>query len=342
MVANISSGLAGALSLLWLISICICSSRWISSQSTLVSFRASLLTVYISKGDATSIASWLGSLMAPQSVKQFDTILEKSLWYEDALSTFCSSGLDAAFRWCSNWTLVVYSSWFMFVMGFFTSALLMTGGGFMYYYASVKATATGRTVCRTSFALAPCFAMVGLIVYTCCTLEFGTASGVAGIGKAQKHLGLAYWWAWVLALLSILPLYLMLVFLRVDPLEKKSGERWEEDGGAYPGGTQLTSYPSAEGQQYAGGGYPQQGAGYPQQGAQPQGGFGMAAPGAYVVTAAYTATAPYIAPSPYAAPGTCAGPGTAAPGTYAGPAYAASGAYAAPPPSGGFGQSPAW
>mmetsp|Transcript_136336 Transcript_136336/g.423641 ORF Transcript_136336/g.423641 Transcript_136336/m.423641 type:complete len:310 (+) Transcript_136336:94-1023(+) len=252
LAANVSCGLSVLIGLLWWIGIT-ASWTWVSSQSMLVGFQANLLTVYTSKGAATTVLSWTGSALgAKEKMRKFDNMMDQSLWYEEAREQFCGAAMETVFKWCSNWTMVTYASWAMFADGLITSLLLLMGAGFMYYYSSVHATETGRMCCKTCFVGAPIVAVLGMLTYTCFTWEFGKDELKVFKGmQAQAMYGKGYIIAWFLTMMSFAPLYATMVFLRQDPLEKKHGETDEEQqfGGtsaAYYGGAD----PSMQAQQH--------------------------------------------------------------------------------------------
>jgi len=304
LVANVSCGLSVLVGLLWLIGIT-ASWNWVSSQSMLVGFQANLLTVYTSKGSASTVMSWAGrALGAKQKMNKFDKMMDQSLWYEDALVQFCGTGMQTVFKWCNNWTMVTYASWAMFAYGAVTSLLLLMGAGFMYYYANVHATETGRMCCKTCFVGAPIVATLGMLVYTCFTWDFGKDElKIFQSMQAQAMYGKGYIIAWVLTMMSSAPLYATMVFLRQDPLEKKCGEADEEQqfagsSAAYYGGADpslqaqqhYSQAPQGGMQQAYSGGYSQA----PQYGMQPgsQQGYGDGYAGGYAAPGAPPASGP--------------------------------------------------
>jgi len=278
MIAHVTCGLAALVGLLWLVGLT-ASWTWMSSQSSIVSFQANLMTVYTSKGAVSSLASWTGKVLgATTTMNKFDKMMEQSLWYDDAVAEFCGTAMETAFNWCANWQQVMYASWAMLTMGVLTSVLLLMGAGFMYYYSSVHATETGRSACKMCFLVAPNVALLGMLMYSLLTWDFGKGGVTLFKMEARAMYGKGYIIAWLLTLLSYTPLYATTIFLREDPLEKKRGEADEEQqfAGTY-GSTYGGSDPSAQGQPYGGayaGGY---GAGQaPQCGASP--GYGYPAP----------------------------------------------------------------
>uniref|UniRef100_A0A7S1L877 Uncharacterized protein n=1 Tax=Alexandrium catenella TaxID=2925 RepID=A0A7S1L877_ALECA len=346
LVAKVGCAVAAAVSLAWL-AVLGSSVHWVTSSSVIVNFQVTLFSVYASKGTASSMLSFVGHLLRGRSL--IDKLMERSIWMEDALTEFCGSGVDKVFQWCGMWTMVAYASWFMLFSILLTVTLLLMGACFMYYYSAIHATATGRTCCRVCYGLAPCFCLMGLIVYTLCTLDFGKDALLKGQFRAHAMYSTGYVFAWFLAIVSWLPLYSMLVFMRRDPLEK---QHWEdtEDCLISQQEAHATSYgTSAPGANtYAG------------PSGVPSNPYGPPAPGAEGYSGAYASQAgPYGAPAPGA--DGYAGTYGAPAGSYSAPAYGApaaghesygyggqaaqysSAAPGAPPPSQpGYGGSGAW
>mmetsp|Transcript_106996 Transcript_106996/g.320003 ORF Transcript_106996/g.320003 Transcript_106996/m.320003 type:complete len:348 (-) Transcript_106996:28-1071(-) len=250
MVANMGAGVAAFIAINWVILAC-ANLSWVYSQSMLVGFDASLMTVYTTKGTITHVAAVAGRLFgAHKAMNKFDAMLEQRLWYQEALQHFCSAGMETVFRWCDTWTMITYASWGTLATGISAAGLLFTGAGFTYYYANVHPTATGRTCCNACYILAPCISTLGLIIYTLGTLDFGKDNMNVFQGmQANSMYGSGFIIAWALAFFSWIPLYTLAVFMRRDPWEHKHESDDEacaansySQGQPYP--QQVSSYTS--------------------------------------------------------------------------------------------------
>mmetsp|Transcript_5844 Transcript_5844/g.16965 ORF Transcript_5844/g.16965 Transcript_5844/m.16965 type:complete len:309 (-) Transcript_5844:54-980(-) len=228
--ANVGAAVSAAISVLWIICIT-CPGRWISSVSLILDFQASLLVVHSSAGTATTGALMVSRLFTSKETwKAVKGFINKDQWWEDAMHEFCSQVLEFHFGWCTTWTLAAYASWAMLALGFMTAVAFMIGSGFMYYYANVKATKTGRVSCKTCFIVAPVLATVGLLQYTLLTLDFGHDKLNASVGfHAISMFGPSYVFACCLLVFSFIPVYSMSVFFRADPLEKEHADSDSDD-----------------------------------------------------------------------------------------------------------------
>jgi len=285
LVANLGSGIACGLSLLWA-ALVWANIPWVFSQSMLVSFSSSLTKVTVRHGTMTQLTSIATKLVGAHKVAhQFDSMMEQALWYQEALPHFCGAGMDFIFMWCENWTVIVYGSWFTVFAGMAASLALLMGAGGVYYYANVHPTATGRTFCSACYIVAPVMGALGLASFTWATMDYGKDRNQIFVAyKEETMYGVGFIFACALVPLTCIPLYTLAVFMRRDPQEHEhKGSDSEEERRLQEGlGPQYgAAGPSA--QAYPAGGapqaqpYPPQ---FPQYAAGPPGGPAMMQPGA--------------------------------------------------------------
>lgn len=225
MVANVGSGIAFVLSIAWAVLVW-ADIPWVYSQSMIVSFTSSLTKVTTRHGTVSHLMSMTGKLVgASGTMKQFDDMMEQTLWYQDALPHFCAAGMEFLFKWCNNWTVIVYSSWAMIGLGMLTSILLFVGAGSTYYYANVHPTKTGRTLCSWCYIVAPVTAAAGLASFTLATSDYGRDGSHLFDGYHQESMyAIGFVLCSVLILATCIPIFTLLVFMRRDPLEHSHEE----------------------------------------------------------------------------------------------------------------------
>lgn len=286
-VANAGCAIAGLCAFFWLI-LSFGNAVWISSNSNLISFKASLLSIYTSQGTASAIISGGAALVGVNSLSnKISDLLDKSLWMEGATTTYCEKGYDMLFAWCDNWMMTKYSSWGMLFFAVVTAIFLLVGAAFMYYYYNVHATETGRTQVKVCFITAPLTALAGLSQWTMMTMEFGQMKNV---GKVTSMYGTGYMCACVLCLLTWVPLCIHAIFFRKAKNEKEHGGNSSDsdyEGGGYGAmgqanmGPGYNSYGPPPGGNMGGppmGVPPIGGMGGPPLGGPPMGGPGMGGP----------------------------------------------------------------
>mmetsp|Transcript_49206 Transcript_49206/g.157355 ORF Transcript_49206/g.157355 Transcript_49206/m.157355 type:complete len:326 (+) Transcript_49206:108-1085(+) len=240
MVANVGSAIAMFLAFLWMVVVCV-PLTWVCSQSVIVNFQASLLTVKATKGTLTSVLGFAGSMVgANKFSRALDKVFDQNYWMEEGVQEFSGQGLELLFHWRHTWTAVKFSSWAMVFCGLLAAALLALGGSFMYYYTHHHATHTGRLWIRICFLMAPTLVFFGLAQYIAMTMDFGKGANMHPPATNMYSGGFVV--ACALALLSWLPLYMQAVFSKKAENEKygDSEQAAEGLGPGYAGGYGAT------------------------------------------------------------------------------------------------------
>jgi hypothetical protein len=122
--------------------------------------------------------------------------------------SWCSYG---SWGGCDAITSVWSGSWVMGIFGFVGVVFFFLGAGFSHYYWQTEAREEPRMWARVAFIIAPSSTLLGLLIYTFCTMGLGDLT-VLPTDSRTAAFSTAFLFAWVLAVLSFIPLVLHEVF----------------------------------------------------------------------------------------------------------------------------------
>jgi len=204
--------------------------NWQSSVGIFVNFYANMLKMEIAEGTAPRILSSASHLFAGKN-KVSDALremLNKPMWMGEGTTELCQPHFDLVLHWCNTWQMVKFGSWGMLGAGVTAACLLLLGALFLWYYANVNATHTGRMGAKLSFILAPVVAIIGFVQYVVLTLDFGLMSAGFMPQMPQRMFDIGFMVCCLLCVLSWLPLAMHSLFVKANPNEKH-GPKDDED-----------------------------------------------------------------------------------------------------------------
>lgn len=195
--------------------------NWQSSVGLFVNFYANMLKMEITKGTAPKIISFSSQLFAEKNTlaKTLSDILDRPMWMGEGTTELCQPHWNLL-NWCNTWQSVKFGSWMMIATGVIAACFLLFGAGFLWYYANVHATHTGRMGAKLSFILAPSAAVVGIVQYIVLTLDFGLMPAAFVPQMPQRMYDIGFMVCCTLCLLSWLPLLMQTMFVKTDVYEK--------------------------------------------------------------------------------------------------------------------------
>jgi len=196
--------------------------NWQSSVGLLVNFYANMLKMELTQGTAPKILSGLSNLASPKNKlsQELHDLLDKPMWMGEGTNELCQPHFNIILNWCNTWQMVKFGSWFMMGAGVSASLFLFLGACFLWYYANVHATHTGRMGAKLSFVLAPVLAVVGLVQYVILTLDFGLMPASFMPQMPQRMFDVGFFVCCTLCLLTWLPLAMQAIFSKTNPGEK--------------------------------------------------------------------------------------------------------------------------
>jgi len=195
--------------------------NWQSSVGLFVNFYANMLKMEITQGTLPKAASLVSNLFAGknQLAEGLHEFLDKPMWMGEGTTVLCQPHWQWM-NWCNTWQMVKFGSWGMLGTGVTAACFLLIGAGFLYYYANVHATHTGRMGAKFSFILAPLSATIGLVQYIVLTLDFGLMPAAYMPQMPQRMYDIGFMVCATLCLLSWLPLMMQTMFVKTNVYEK--------------------------------------------------------------------------------------------------------------------------
>jgi hypothetical protein len=217
---SVATVLSGVLGCLWLGTIMF--GTWHTKVITgIMSYNVGIFQVTTKHG----ALAWIGSKLDKGIGDFLKSISDGTSWISESRNTWCSVpdsfGLarvitDSA---CDTWGWMYVAGMTMGVMGIFAVIFFFLASGFGHYYWHVEARAEPRMWARWGFTLAPSTALLALCLYTGMTWNFSDWNPNPTVSNHPSHT-YGFTFAWVLAVVSWIPLVLHEVF---------AGKAWVED-----------------------------------------------------------------------------------------------------------------
>uniref|UniRef100_A0A7S4SPP9 Uncharacterized protein n=1 Tax=Alexandrium monilatum TaxID=311494 RepID=A0A7S4SPP9_9DINO len=260
-VGTLGAATALTLALMWIINISV-AWNWLWSENAIVMFNVNLWTVRIRRGTLGYGMSLMGHVFdqafGTSASKSLRDIFDHDFWMGQAVQQLCMSGIDTVWQWCDTWVFVQHASMIQILLSWVTILLLAMGGAFQYYYANEHATHTGRMWIRVCFIAAPICSLLAMMQYTLLTFMMGR--GERQFIETKAGYGPGFIISWCLSLFTLAPLYIHVIFSKVNEFEKHG-----DNDMLYGQGLELPNvqrgmvpgYPSNP-PQMGFGGYPQQ------------------------------------------------------------------------------------
>lgn len=233
-------GLSCFCSFFWFV-LLVCPANWLYVKTAAFDFEVNLFSVFIDKGTVAWAATTVACAFDTGVCEWLTAQTGKSEWISEAKHTFCS------FRFaCDDWNNVWAACWVMVMCGFLGVISFGVGGVSMAYYAMMHATEIGRKTTHVFLWLAPSSVVTGLLFFMMMTMNWGEAAEFRLLNASfttHASYGQGFICACVLSILSFLPIFLMAIFSKANPLEKRHGEDADDLGELYGG------YPNSQGMQ---------------------------------------------------------------------------------------------
>lgn len=231
MYANITVGISGMIAFLWLLFITL-PINWIRCENLAFTLQITMYVVYLDK-------SGLWSAVEGAFTGGSEKLLDEPFWIGEAKDKFCSVRTFTSMLgsdWCDQWEKLYYATWSMVILGYLAALLFAIGAGCMYYYAFSHATETGRIWTKSCLTIAPFVATVGILMFSLFTMSFGNGWNLLGASVgATNRWAHGFYLCLVLGILSWIPLYVMMLFAKVDPFEKERGVDYNDEDGVEVG-----------------------------------------------------------------------------------------------------------
>jgi len=213
---SVSIGLSCALGFFWLIDMVF--ATWQSKGVLGLHYYVGLLRVQVTSSPWSFVAGMVNS-----DLKKFvEDLTEGTSTVAEIRDTWCATKLldSVTGGACDVWGWLHVAGWTMGLMGILSVIFFFLGAGFSYYYWQNEARTDPRMWARVSLILAPSTSCFGLLFYTFFTWGFSDwLSSLPIVGTSHMTFSTGFMFAWVLAVLSWLPIILHEVF---------AGKAWVE------------------------------------------------------------------------------------------------------------------